>query len=44
MTIFPAMPGHSLCADRSIKIPTIQVGVVAIVVPPSPVMQYRTIS
>ena len=43
MTLFPVIPGHSLFADRSIKkIPTIQVAVVAFVVPPGPVIIYRT--
>ena len=42
MFFLPLIPAHSLRADLAIKIPTIQVGVVAAIVPPGASIFYCT--
>ena len=41
--IFPLIPAHSLIALLAIKIPTIQVGLIAVFIPPGASISYRTV-
>ena len=44
MSVFPVIPGYSLLVDRTIQIPTIEVGPVAIRVPPGAGVDFCTMS
>ena len=44
MGIFPVVPGHSLTTGPAVKVQAIQVGMVAIVVPPGTLITRGTVA